>query len=740
MAAIHGMAERVAGVVTGVCVAAIGGNPIGQSVGGAVVATIGLLAIFREATKKCRIECDHQIGKLADEIKQRLVAEYPAFETEYDDAAQRLADILPLVLPDVAGLASLATSPTGFIEAATNAVMASLRERGAGFDRDARYEQFARTVVATAVELAFTDRDHLPKLEPYLWMEALESLGAIRADTQAMRETLAAHGTGLHEMLSSARRIEFDVGRLAAVVSVPTVIPSAVTPISAELAAKKAIARRASRLHEPEASSLWFDVQLQAESDENAPEEISARLEVALIAIRDDSDVGTALSIVESCHEDSRDFNLGRERCRILQLFGECRRLEGALDRARGSYLRALECARELGSKLDEGFALLGMSALEHSAGKSGSPDKARQRIGAAFDAFTAAGLDADADDTESVQGALADCHSWRAEIADIGHVDEALADFTSALEIYRALGADWNWHICDTLMRRADLHLRANEPQVALIDLTEAAKILDGKAQRGVQSAKLYLQLGELLDYMRHRSNARFAYEQAAAIARTWDDPRKAAYYVFRFACKTAELREFDAATQLFEYLGTAEWLEAEHRMSALSQLCLIAKVEENQDALERHSDRVLALIDELVLTETSPAERRRLLLQKGQHLNALGNVDSALKCFRTAIDRFEVAGDIEGMIEGWSQIRAIMHDRGDGAGAREASETLLALGAERTSPVIAALTLVMLAQDDILEGMYAQARKRIERALELAPQDPVLMIANDLRTRIPP
>ena len=135
------------------------------------------------------------------------------------------------------------------------------------------------------------------------------------------------------------------------------------------------------------------------------------------------------------------------------------------------------------------------------------------------------------------------------------------------------------------------------------------------------------------------------------------------------------------------------------------------------------------------------SPVQRRHLLLKKGIHLKELGMVDDALKSFRKAIERFEEAGDVEGAIDGWFQIRGIMQERRDRKREREASETLLTLGAERMSPAIAGLTLVMLAQQDIEDGLFEQAATRIERAVELAPQNPaVTVIAADLKTRIPP
>ena len=79
-------------------------------------------------------------------------------------------------------------------------------------------------------------------------------------------------------------------------------------------------------------------------------------------------------------------------------------------------------------------------------------------------------------------------------------------------------------------------------------------------------------------------------------------------------------------------------------------------------------------------------------------------------------------------------------MQSIGDRRGEREASNKVLALGGEKLSPMLASLTLVGLAQLNIKEQKYAEARSQLDRAMELDPDNPVVsMIERDLRGQLP-
>jgi hypothetical protein len=69
-----------------------------------------------------------------------------------------------------------------------------------------------------------------------------------------------------------------------------------------------------------------------------------------------------------------------------------------------------------------------------------------------------------------------------------------------------------------------------------------------------------------------------------------------------------------------------------------------------------------------------------------------------------------------------------------------REASEPVLAVGGEKLNPMLAALTLVGLAQLNISEQRFLEAKQQLERAEELDPKNPVVVgVSADLRSKLP-
>ncbi len=106
----------------------------------------------------------------------------------------------------------------------------------------------------------------------------------------------------------------------------------------------------------------------------------------------------------------------------------------------------------------------------------------------------------------------------------------------------------------------------------------------------------------------------------------------------------------------------------------------------------------------------------------------------------FKKAIERFEAVGDQKGIIEGWFHIAGVMRKLGDGKKEREASEKVLALGAEKTSRIDAGLTLVTLAELNIGEQRFAEARHNSIGLKSSTRKNPaVVMIAADLRSKLP-
>lgn len=518
--------------------------------------------------------------------------------------------------------------------------------------------------------------------------------------------------------------------------------PKASTPRpepSALLKKKKKQARAASRKHNVDSAvRLWNDVQTLADKEGNKAEAICARMEIIVTTLQNERNLDQPLSLAEECLQEARSVDLGDDRCRLLQLIGEIHRLKGNKDQARGFAESALEQARKIGSQGDEGFALLSLSALERDH-QSENNHKALELIARAYNAFSALYAKGDEEGQRRAKDGFAQCHCCRAEILDHARPDDALAEWARALEIYQGLGKDWEWNVADTLMRRADLRSRIEEHQLAADDLVTASKLFLGLGDTAAQ-AKCHLKAGEFLDAVGKRKEAFEYYHKAGAIAASWKNDSRASYYYFRYACKLIELGKIDEAEPILIFLTNADWLEPEHRLTAVTQLCFVARGRKKDEELKERCAVALALIDGLIQNAVSADARRRLTVQKGTLLEQLGKHENALEHFRNAIKGFEQAGDRVGVIECWSHIRSVWQHLKDRVKEREAAEKILALDAETVMPMIAAMTLVMLAQLNIEEQRFAEARQQIDRAKELDPKNPAVSIVSaDLRTKLP-
>jgi tetratricopeptide (TPR) repeat protein len=508
---------------------------------------------------------------------------------------------------------------------------------------------------------------------------------------------------------------------------------------SALLKKKRKQARAASRKHNVESAvRLWRNVQTLAEKEGNKAESICARMEIILTTLQIERNLDQPLSLAEKCLQEARSVDLGDDRCRLLQLIGEIHRLKGDKDQARGFAESAFEQARKIGSQGDEGFALLSLSALELDR-QSEKNDKALELIARAYNAFSSLYANGDEEGQRRAKDGFAQCHCWRAEIFDHARPDDALAEWARALEIYQGLGKDWQWNVADTFMRRADLRSRTEEHELAADDLVTASKLFLSLGDTAAQ-AKCLLKAGEFLDAVGKRKEAFEYYHKAGAIATSWKNDSRASYYYFRYACKLIELDKINEAEPILIFLTNADWLEPEHKLTAVTQLCFVARGRKNDEELKERCAVAMGLIDGLIRNAVSADARRKLTVQKGMLFEQLDQHEKALEQFRKAIEGFELAGDRVGVIECWSHIRSVWQQLKDRVKEREAAEKILALDAEKVAPMIAAMTLVMLAQLNIVEQRFAEARAQIGRARELDSKNPaVIIVSDDLRTKLP-
>jgi tetratricopeptide (TPR) repeat protein len=515
-------------------------------------------------------------------------------------------------------------------------------------------------------------------------------------------------------------------------------VPVAPEP-SAALRRKIKQARTASRRHNVmSATRLWTEVSAQAQAEGLTIEAIKARLQIALNQVRD-GNLDDGLGLAEACLRDASGIELGEERCRLNQMIGEIYRNKGDADQARGFLTAALTNARNLPSPGDEGFALLALSALDHSSDSASDNTRSFELINLAYDAFSQLYASGDREKQKDAQHGFAQCHSWRADILGYRKSDEAIAELSRAVDCLTELGKGWEWDLGDALVSRGELLARAGDISSAADDLSAAEKQLN-KIREPFGLARCYLVMAEIIDRSGDRDKAEPYYYQAAAAATSSRNESRSAYYYFRYAWKLVEQRKYDLADNIFVYLLKADWLGADRELDVVSQLCLTAQARGAHDALKERATLALSMVEKIRGSAKSASRARELDLKRGHFLELLARYDEAERCYRGLLQRLDPNADSSDAADCWFRIRGLMQQIGDRLGEREACEKCLSVGGSDLNPVIRSITLISLAQLNIQDERYSEAKTQLDIAKNIDPTNPaVKIIERDLRSNLP-
>jgi len=514
-------------------------------------------------------------------------------------------------------------------------------------------------------------------------------------------------------------------------------------PIPPELKERMERARVARRRHDfPLAQQLWDEIHALADQLNDRRISVRARLEKASLQLQDEFEPDEALKSAEGCLNDLTNIDLGRQRARVLQLMGEIHRHKRNSDQARGFLNSALDCARSEGDRCVEGWVLLTLVALDQTRGTDPEEGSRLDLIRQAYDCFSAVYAAGDEGSLRQARDGFAACHSWRAEVYDRTRLDDAMAEYARALELYREMGEDSEWDVADTLFLRGELHARADDPALAGKDL-EAAFDLFTKRKDHYMRAKCALAIAELFDQRGLRIESKKYFKGAALIASVQNNPKRAAWFWFRYAGKLGELHEFEEANAIYQKLLAEGWLASGQRLDILRMFCLTAKATGHDEDLERYSGEVLDILDEQITLAKSAGERRRLILSKGHSLQDLEQHDRALACYRRGLEAFEAVKDRDGLIESWWCIAQLMGQTKRRNEEREAYGKILSLVGDHRDTFFLPMTLAMLAQMDITEERFDEARRHLERAEretdEERPNPVVILLLAELRDRLP-
>lgn len=496
-------------------------------------------------------------------------------------------------------------------------------------------------------------------------------------------------------------------------------------------------ARAAFRLRNSDLSlRLWSLAGEQAEKEANKTAKLHANLSIALVwALREPSE---GVRLAEACLEELKAVTSPDDRVELLQQLGEVYRAGGRTDEARGFLASALEGARAIGSSFDEGFVLLSMSLLTASEGRPSSLGTAMELAKTAQDIFTRLRTAGDEKRTRVMDG-QAQCHCCRADLLRDESPHEAIAQLTSAATIFEALGRRSLWPLADTLLRRAELQTRIRDHQAAFEDLRRAYPLFQ-RIKSLVGMASSHVAMGELLESAGRRDEAEGQFRAAAMVAEQLGDNQRAAPFFVRWAMKLLEVRKYDDAEQIFAALLNEEWCRKEHRLSLIENLCFVALGKQDTETLKSRSAEAVGLISELIREEPVPERRWRLLLSKGSHQEHAGLETEALRTFEEALHRFEDAGNNKKVAESLAKIRELAAKRGDRQLEREVSERILAIGESHAGKMTIAFTLISLAQLNIRDQRFVEAKQQLDLARTVDPHNPAAtLFGNGVRQQLP-
>jgi len=486
------------------------------------------------------------------------------------------------------------------------------------------------------------------------------------------------------------------------------------------------------------AKEIWNNIFESASKTNNQKLLIRVRLELAQIEVTDDShNLDNALKIANDCLVESKKINLGSQVGHVLQLLGEIHRLSGNSDQARGFLNASFEFAKSINNKYLEGWALLALGMLSNQNKES---FKAQFNFTKqAYDCFTNLLVSGEEDSTEKANSGYAFCHIVRATLYGYMRSEEALAEYSRAIALYKQMDDSWRFELGRALLERGEMKAMKDEliPGVRdIIDATEIFTALDDH----YMVAKCTMACAEILDKQGHRNEAEKYFRSAAQIVSSITNEKKKSWFYFRYAMKLLELGEHDEAKNILLMLLSRNETTDSQKLDVLKTLSDLAMASKNEKELKEYAEYSLLVIEKLIADAQSSKERLRLLFNQGHTLHKLEKYELALETFQRAIRLAESISATYRIPDIWSSIADVYHKMKNPKEERLAYEQVLKLCGDNDSSPQLVTTLTMIAQMEMKEGNFNEARKLLDRAEILCKKMmPFLMfVINDIRQRI--
>lgn len=479
-------------------------------------------------------------------------------------------------------------------------------------------------------------------------------------------------------------------------------------------------AKKADRLGRyEEAKAIWKDLSLTASRTENKKLLIQARLEIAHIEMSEDTfDVDNALNLAKECLEDSKTIDLGEDVGRIYQLIGEIHRFKGNLDQAAAFIRRSLEFALTTKDKHAEGWAYFALAMISN---ESKEPIELQfEHITNAFNAFTDLELSDKKNSAELANQGYALCYMLRGKFYGYEHYEQALAEYSRSIEIYRDMGSDWEFELARLLLERGEMQAVRDYWQQGLKDILAASEIFE-RLDDHYGVAKGFLITAELLDKRGVRKESLAYYGLAVNEANEIPDKRKRAWFYFRYSMKMLELGHHEEARRVMLILLASNAVTGSQKLDVLKRLSDLARVTQNEEELRQCEEHTLSLIEELISEAKSPDERLRLIFSKGQAQDGLKQYDSALETFESAARLAKSLSKNERLADIWASIAQVHMHLKNRAEQRSAYERVLGILVNREESPQFVTTLANFAQLEFKERNFKEANELLDRAEKL-------------------
>jgi tetratricopeptide (TPR) repeat protein len=461
------------------------------------------------------------------------------------------------------------------------------------------------------------------------------------------------------------------------------------------------------------------------------------KLEYAMNIVRDDVfNLDEPLEIANDCLEKAKNNYIGDELSRTLQILGELHRLNRDRDKANGFINASLE-----NSKLKEDFnteAWANLSLCNLKKEEKCSEQELLKIIDVSYGLFIKEQLSNTKNSKQNSLDGFANCHLMRAEIYRRNRKDEAITEYSKAIEIYDTLGEDWKVTKANILHHRGEVFSFLDEYEQSISDIYNAIEIFQS-VDNYYKVAKCILTLAEILDGKGHRTKAEEFYRWALATVEKSENESKQNWFYFRYAMKLTELQKVNEAKDIYVMLLNRETTTLSQKLDILKAVSDISKATQNEKFEEEAQTLSVRVIDDLLLHTKNSKDRLRLLFHKVHSLQGLKKYDEALEILERCDVLAKSLGKTDYVFDYLNTKATIFHDLGNLKEEKDTYYKLIEITKDKEDSVQLLQTYIMLSQTELKQGNKVEAQELIDKARKICKKYPFLtFVVEDIQGRI--